>query len=57
MLCTDNSLCTWSHTDNSLCTWSNVDGHALVGSLSQNAVGVAAVTIHHVHKEMVSSGE
>ena len=33
------------------CGGHDTHGHTLVVSLSQNAVGVAAMTIHYVHKE------
>ena len=38
------------------CSGIDTHGHTLVVSLSQSAVGVAAMTIHYAHKEMVSSG-
>ena len=38
------------------CSGIDTHGHALVVSLSQNAVGVAEMTIDYVHNEMVSSG-
>lgn len=38
--------------------WSCLDTrrYTLVVAMSLNAVGVAAITIHYVHKEMVNSG-